>query len=104
MIRHEVREALGHKPDALAALGYDTMKVLGDALSAPRRSTPVDRDAIAETKNVEGVTGSITLARPQPIGKKLVVEEIKDGQLTLLDTSTRARKLARDAGDRSAKQ
>jgi branched-chain amino acid transport system substrate-binding protein len=78
----------GHKPDALAALGYDTMKVLGDALKRAKKiDGPAIRDAIAETKNFEGVTGRITLGPDRnPIGKKLVVEEIKDGQLTLLDT------------------
>ncbi|MEO8033985.1 MAG: ABC transporter substrate-binding protein [Acidobacteriota bacterium] len=77
-----------HKPDALAALGYDAMKVLGDALKRAKKiDGPSIRDAIATTKNFDGVTGRITLGPDRnPIGKKLVVEEIKGGQLTLLDT------------------
>ncbi|MCU1348563.1 MAG: receptor family ligand-binding protein [Acidobacteria bacterium] len=78
----------GHKPDALAALGYDAMKVLGDAM---KRATRIEgaalRDAIAQTKDFAGVTGKITLGPDRnPIGKRLVVEQIKDGQLVLLDT------------------
>ena len=78
----------GHKPDALAALGYDAMKVLGDAMKRAKKIEGASlRDAIAETKDVLGVTGRITLGPDRnPIGKKLVVEQIKDGQLTLLDT------------------
>ncbi len=49
------------EPDALAALGYDAVYILADAL---RRAKTTDgeklRDAIAQTKNFYGVTGKIT--------------------------------------------
>jgi len=78
----------GHKPDALAALAYDAMRVLGDSMKRAKKIEGASlRDAIGETKNFLGVTGTITLGPDRnPIGKKLVVEQIKDGQLTLLDT------------------
>ena len=51
----------GVKPDSLAALAYDTMHLLADAL---KRANSTDgkilRDALAQTKNFEGVTGKIT--------------------------------------------
>ena len=79
------KQRYGVNPDALAALGYDTMKVLADAM---KRATKLDgpslRDAIAATKNFSGVTGIINLGPDRnPIGKKLVIEEIRNGQLTL---------------------
>ncbi len=79
------KQRYGVNPDALAALGYDTMKVLADAMKrAPKLDGPTLRDAIAATKNFSGVTGNITLGPDRnPIGKKLVIEEIRNGQLTL---------------------
>ena len=75
----------GAKPDALAALGYDSARVLGDAIKrAGSTEGPALRDAIAATKNFSGITGTITLGPDRnPIGKKLVVLEIKNGQLAL---------------------
>ena len=47
-------------PDSLAALGYDTIYILADAL---RRAKTTDgqklRDALAQTKDFYGVTGKI---------------------------------------------
>src|SRR5690242_16608094 len=52
----------GLAPDAIAALGYDAMRVLGDALKrAGSTDGPKLRDAIAQTKNFPGVTGTITI-------------------------------------------
>jgi branched-chain amino acid transport system substrate-binding protein len=78
----------GQTPDALAALGYDAAHVLADALK--RAKSPKDgdlRDAIAATKDLLGVTGKITLGPDRnPINKKIVIEEVKNGQLTLRKT------------------
>lgn len=82
------KQRYGVVPDALAALGYDAMKVLADAM---KRSEKLDgpslRDAIAATKDYDGVTGVITLGPDRnPIGKKIIIEEVKNGQLTLRTT------------------
>ncbi len=73
------------KPDALAALGYDAARVLGDALKRSGGKGGADlKNAIAATKNFAGVTGTITLGPDRnPINKKIVIEEVKNGQLTL---------------------
>jgi branched-chain amino acid transport system substrate-binding protein len=79
------QERYGAKPDSLAALGYDSARVLADAI---KRAGTTDgaklRDAIAATKDFDGVTGTITLGPDRdPIGKKLVVLEIKNGETVL---------------------
>lgn len=78
----------GVKPDALAALGYDAMKVLAEAMKrAANLDGPSIRDEIAKTADHQGVTGSITLgADRNPENKKLVVMEIKEGQILLRAT------------------
>ena len=79
------QERFGAKPDSLAALGYDSARVLADAI---KRAGTTDgaklRDAIAATKGFVGVTGVVNLGPDRnPIGKKLVVLEIK-GKDTVL--------------------
>ncbi len=82
------KDRYGATPDALAALGYDAMKVLGDAMKrAKKLDGPSLRDAIAATKGFSGVTGTITIGPDRnAMGKKLVIEEIRNGQLTLKAT------------------
>jgi branched-chain amino acid transport system substrate-binding protein len=79
------RQRFGAKPDALAALGYDAARVLADAMKRAKKLDGASlRDSIAQTKEFNGVTGVITLgADRNPIDKKIVIEEVKNGQLTL---------------------
>lgn len=75
------------QPDALAALGYDSMKVLADAI---KRAGGTDsaklRDAIAQTKDFPGVTGSITLDANRNAVKPAVVLKLQD-QKFVYDTT-----------------
>jgi branched-chain amino acid transport system substrate-binding protein len=82
------KDRYGVVPDALAALGYDAARVLADAMKrASKLDGPSLRDAIAATKGFPGVTGTLTIGPDRDaIGKKLVIEEIKNGQLTLKAT------------------
>jgi branched-chain amino acid transport system substrate-binding protein len=79
----------GARPDSLAALGYDAMRVLADALrrAGPKFDRKQLRDAIAATKNFPVVTGSITFDENRnPIGKRVIIEEIRNRQLLLNKT------------------
>jgi branched-chain amino acid transport system substrate-binding protein len=78
-------QRFGQKPDSLAALGYDSTKVLADAIKRAGTTEGAKlRDAIAATQGYSGVTGTVNLGPDRnPIGKKLVVLEIKNGQLAL---------------------
>ncbi|MGE5576154.1 MAG: ABC transporter substrate-binding protein [Syntrophothermus sp.] len=71
----------GKDPEALSALGYDAALVVADAI---KRAGKVDRnalrDALARTKNVQVVTGVITLdAKRNPI-KSVVILRVEKGQ------------------------
>jgi branched-chain amino acid transport system substrate-binding protein len=79
------QERYGAKPDALAALGYDSARVLADAIKrAGKTDGAALRDAIAATKGFSGVTGTINLGPDRnPVGKKLVVLEVKNGTTVL---------------------
>jgi len=79
------KDRYGQTPDALAALGYDTAKVLAEAMKKAKKiDGPSLKDAIGQTQGYQGVTGLINMgADRNPAGKKLVIEEIKGGQLVL---------------------
>ena len=81
-------EASAHAFTYAKSLGYDAAKVLADAMKrAGKTDGPALRDAIAQTKGFPGVTGTITLGPDRnPIGKKLVVVEVKNGEVTLKAT------------------
>lgn len=68
-------------PDALAALGYDSMKVLADAIKrAGTTESAKLRDAIAQTKNFPGVTGQITIDQDRNAVKPAVVLKLQDSK------------------------
>ena len=68
-------------PDALAALGYDSMKVLADAIKrAGTTENAKLRDAIAQTKGFAGVTGTITIDQDRNAVKPAVVLKLQDSK------------------------
>src|SRR5262245_39424114 len=79
----------GATPDALAGLGYDAASVLFDAI---KRANSTDgskvRDAIASTKDFDGITGKITIDKDRNAVKPAVVLEVKDGKLQFVETIT----------------
>ena len=81
------KAAYGSVPDALAALGYDAAMVAVDAIKrAPSFDRAAIRDAIAQTKNFHGVTGSITLDEKRNATKPAVVLEVAKGKTKYVDT------------------
>jgi branched-chain amino acid transport system substrate-binding protein len=74
-------------PDAMAALGYDSVYVLADAI---KRAGGTDggklRDALAATKDFEGVTGKTTIDANRNATKSAVILTIKDGKFKYVQT------------------
>jgi branched-chain amino acid transport system substrate-binding protein len=74
-------EKYSSTPDAMAALGYDTAKILADALTrAGTTEGPKLRDAIAATTGFEGVTGKISMDPQRNAKKDAVVLKIEGGK------------------------
>jgi branched-chain amino acid transport system substrate-binding protein len=68
-------------PDALAALGYDSMMVLADAIKrAGTTESAKLRDAIAQTQDFPGVTGLISIDKDRNAVKPAVVLKLQDGK------------------------
>jgi branched-chain amino acid transport system substrate-binding protein len=77
----------GETPDAMAALGYDSVMVLADALKHANTTESAKlRDAIAATKDYDGLTGKTTLNAQRDATKSAVIITVKDGKFKYLET------------------
>jgi len=77
-------------PDAIAALGYDAIKVLADSLTRAKSTEgPKLRDAIASA-DVPGVTGRLKMNAQRNVDKPAVVQEVTyaDGKVTFVYKTT----------------
>jgi branched-chain amino acid transport system substrate-binding protein len=71
----------GAPPTGLGALGYDAAGVLFDAIKRAGKSDPASiRDALATTKNFEGVSGTITMNANRDADKSAVIVAIEGGK------------------------
>lgn len=74
------KEYNGEEPDSLAALGYDAVKMLADAIKRANSAEPEKiKDALAKTKDLKLATGVVTLNETHDPVKSAVVLEFKDG-------------------------
>lgn len=70
------RAKFNREPDSIAALGYDSIKVLADGITrAQSTDGPKLRDALA-TANVAGVTGQLKMNAKRDVDKPAVVNEV----------------------------
>lgn len=77
----------GEQPGAMAALGYDAMYIVKDAIERAGSADPnAIRDAIESTENFQGVTGMITLNDNHNADKSAAILKIVGGKFTLFTT------------------
>lgn len=68
----------GKKPSGLAALGYDAMMIIADAITRAKSTERAKvKDELAKTKDFPGVTGDITIDENRNATKSAVVLQIK---------------------------
>ncbi len=77
----DYKKKYGETPDALAAVAYDAAYIMFDAI---KRSGGTDRaklrDALASTKNFDGVTGKTSIDKDRNAQKPIVILKIQDGK------------------------
>lgn len=77
----EFRRRHGQPPTGLGALGYDGLLVITDAIRRAASLDPEDiRIALTETRDLEGVTGTITIDADRNPKKSAVVLKIEAGR------------------------
>ena len=76
-------------PDAVAALGYDAMMLLADAITrADSTAGPAVRNALASTKNFPGITGHTTIDAERNTSKPAIILTVKDGHVQFVGSVT----------------
>jgi branched-chain amino acid transport system substrate-binding protein len=81
------RAKFNETPDAIAALSYDAVRILLNSIRACGSTEgPKLRDAIAATRDFDGVTGTITISPERNATKSAVILTVKDGQLMPKET------------------
>ena len=70
------------RPDSTAATGYEAALVLFDAITrAGSIEGPKIRDALAATKDFQGVAGRLSIDANRNAIKRIVIMTIKDGKM-----------------------
>lgn len=83
----DFKAKFGESPDAMAALGYDTAFIVSNAIErAGEVNRSKIRDAIAQTKGFEGVTGTISLDKERNAVKPAVVIQIQNREENYVTT------------------
>ncbi|MBP2628381.1 MAG: hypothetical protein H6Q68_3092 [Firmicutes bacterium] len=81
------KKEYGQVPDAMAVLGYDAAYALVDAIKRANSTEPEKiREALANTKEFQGVTGSLTLNDTHDAIKSAVIIEMKNGKQVYRET------------------
>jgi branched-chain amino acid transport system substrate-binding protein len=81
------QERYGVMPDAMAALGYDSAMLLADAFKrAGTTDGPKVRDALAATRDFDGVTGRTSINEKRDATKPAVILQVKDGKFKYIET------------------
>jgi len=80
----------GHAPEnAFAALGYDALKLIADAIARAGSEDPAAiRDALAETKGFKAVTGEISFETSRVPKKSVTIIRVQDGKFEFADQLT----------------
>lgn len=83
----EFKKEYNKEPAAVSALAYDAYLVILDAIKRANSTDPDKiREAIAQTNGFEGAAGMITLNQDGDAVKNAVINVVKDGKFTYLDT------------------
>ena len=78
---HKYQAKFNAMPDGMAPLGYDAMMILADAIKTAGTTDGTKvRDALAQIKNYDGVTGKITINEKRNATKSAVVLKVNSKQ------------------------
>ncbi|MFB6468332.1 ABC transporter substrate-binding protein [Cytobacillus sp. Hz8] len=80
------KEKFGNVPDQFAAQAYDALYLMADALKrAGEADRDALRDALAETKDFNGILGNISFDKDGDVVMEPTVLEIKDGKFQIFE-------------------
>ena len=81
------RQRHGAVPNGLAALTYDAVKLIADAITrAGTTERTALRRALAATREFPGVTGKTSINAARDADKEAAIIMVKNGRLTFVET------------------
>jgi branched-chain amino acid transport system substrate-binding protein len=81
------RKKYGEDPDAMAALSYDAVRLLADAMTRAGTTDPAKvTPALAASKDFPGVTGKITFDDHRNPIKPAVILQVKNGKFSYVES------------------
>ncbi|MCX7833138.1 MAG: ABC transporter substrate-binding protein [Ignavibacteria bacterium] len=84
---NKFRNKYGQEPNGYAFLGYDAAMLLFDAIKRANSINGIKiKEALAQTKNFNGVTGNITMDHDRNPIKPCIIVEIKNGEFKYKET------------------
>jgi branched-chain amino acid transport system substrate-binding protein len=79
----------GETPDSLAALAYDAMHIVAEAIQRAGKTDGASiRKALAATKDFPGITGRTTIDPQRNASKSAVIIAVRDGKFHYVETLT----------------
>jgi len=76
----------GVVPDCQAALGYDSIRIMAEAIARAGNTDPkAIRDALAQTRDFKGVTGIITIDADRNASKPAVIQTFHNGRYQFVE-------------------
>lgn len=85
----EFRKRAGRDPNLHAACAYDAMMLIAEAIKKAGFDRRAIRDALAETKGFQGVTGAITFTPVGDVVRKYKIMVVENGQWVIKRDYTR---------------
>jgi branched-chain amino acid transport system substrate-binding protein len=79
----DFKDEYGIEPDQFAALAYDSLGMMAEALKKSGPDRAKLRDELAKIKDYEGVTGKTSFNENRDVIKEMVILQIKDNKFTL---------------------
>jgi len=81
------KKKTGKDPDAFTALGADAYFILMDAMQRAGTTKGSEvRQALASTKNFQGISGNINIGEDGNAVKSVVINQVKDGKFVYVTT------------------
>ncbi len=85
----EFRKRAGRDPNLHAACAYDAMMLIAEAIKKAGFDRKAIRDALAETKDFQGITGKITFTPAGDVVRKYKIMAVENGQWVIKQDYTR---------------
>jgi branched-chain amino acid transport system substrate-binding protein len=79
------KQAYAVEPDQFAAVAYDTIGILAQAIEVGGTDRKAIRDALAQVKDYDGITGKTSFNENRDVEKEVVVLKIEGGKFMLVE-------------------